>query len=155
MENHSRKPKEVVAGLLCRNGRVLICQRSASAAFPLKWEFPGGKVEKGERHEAALRRELQEELGIEAEPGEKIRQYSHSYAEGVEVNLTFFRVGKYSGRLKNLVFQQFKWVDLRDLIRFDFLDGDLLLIKELAGLGKAEALAGRRKIPNAGNKKRR
>src|ERR1043166_6968942 len=106
MKNRSGKRKEVVAGLICKKDRGLICQRSARAAFPLKWEFPGGKVEKGERYDAALRRELREELGIQIERAEKIRRYSHSYAEGVEVNLTFFRIGKYLGRIKNLVFHR-------------------------------------------------
>ena len=52
----------VVAGILERDGRILICQRKADQAHPLKWEFPGGKVEAGEEPEAALQRELNEEL---------------------------------------------------------------------------------------------
>ena len=55
----------VVAGLIYKDGRLLVCQRRPGGAFPLKWEFPGGKVEKGESDIDALRRELREELAVE------------------------------------------------------------------------------------------
>jgi len=123
---------EVVAGLLCENGRVLVCQRRANAAFPLKWEFPGGKVENGERHEDALRRELREELQIEVETAIKIFDYQHTYRGVSQVNLKFFRVQRYRGEVKNLIFEQIAWVEFEKLLDFDFLEGDLPLIKKLA-----------------------
>jgi 8-oxo-dGTP diphosphatase len=54
----------VVAGIIFRSDRVLACQRHESGAFPFKWEFPGGKIKSEESNFIALRRELQEELGI-------------------------------------------------------------------------------------------
>jgi 8-oxo-dGTP diphosphatase len=140
MDIHSLKRIEVVAGLICENGRVLVCQRSANAAFPLKWEFPGGKVEKGERHEDALRRELREELQIEIDSATKIYQYKHSYPGVSEVNLTFFRVQRYRGEIKNLIFQRIDWVELERLREFDFLEGDLPLIRKLASRDDIGAL---------------
>ena len=139
MDTHSLKRIEVVAGLICENGRVLVCQRSANADFPLKWEFPGGKVEKGERHEDALRRELREELQIEIDSATKIYQYRHSYP-GVSVNLTFFRVQRYRGEVKNQIFEQIAWVEFEKLLEFDFLEGDLPLIRKLASGDGVEQL---------------
>jgi len=72
---------QVVAALIADNGRLLICQRRRDAAFPLKWEFPGGKVKPGEPPEAALRRELEEELGVQAAVGALVFEHTHRYAE--------------------------------------------------------------------------
>ena len=132
------KRVEVVAGLICESGRVLVCQRNVNAAFPLKWEFPGGKVEAGESHEVALRRELREELQIEVETATKIYDHKHIYAGVSEVHLTFFRIDGYQGKVKNLIFKQIAWVEFNKLIDMDFLEGDLPLIEKLAaaeGLG--------------------
>ena len=69
----------VVAGVLERDGKILICRRRADQPHPLKWEFPGGKLEAGESPEAALIRELREELGIESEAGSEIMRYEFAY----------------------------------------------------------------------------
>jgi len=135
MDTHDLKRIEVVAGLICENGRVLACQRSVNAAFPLKWEFPGGKVETGEPHEEALRRELREELQIEVETATKIYDHKHTYMGVSEVSLTFFRIDKYRGKVKNLIFKQIAWVEFNKLLEIDFLEGDLPLIKKLATAG--------------------
>ena len=62
------KRVEVVAGLIFDEGRLLVCQRNSRGSFALKWEFPGGKLEQGEGHKSALRRELKEELGYRSGP---------------------------------------------------------------------------------------
>ena len=64
--------RQVVAALILKDGKVLICQRTQHQPMPLKWEFPGGKIEPGEHPEAALKRELDEELGIEAVIGQEV-----------------------------------------------------------------------------------
>lgn len=131
MNHLKRKAIEVVAGLIIRDGRVLICQRSAAAKFPLKWEFPGGKVESGEDPSEALRRELREELGIEIVESKEIARHVHDYNDMPPVELRFYRVIRYQGDVKNLIFEQVVWAEPRNLEQFDFLEGDLPLIKTL------------------------
>jgi 8-oxo-dGTP diphosphatase len=64
--------KRVVAAVIEKDGKLLVCQRTRHQTMPLKWEFPGGKIEEGEQPRDALRRELEEELGIHAQVGEEI-----------------------------------------------------------------------------------
>lgn len=126
------KNVEVVAGLIFHQSLLLVCQRSLQSSFPLKWEFPGGKVEKGEEHESALRRELKEELGIEAHSLKKLFYHAHLYPGIARVQLTFFQVVDYSGEVSNRVFKQIKWVPIKELTQMDFLEADLPLVRKLA-----------------------
>ena len=141
MENPLRKQIEVVAGLIFDGDRLLVCQRHHGGAFALKWEFPGGKVEIGEASAAALARELKEELDITAGTMKLFHRHIHVYPDGPEVALSFFHVGNYQGVIKNLVFEQIAWSKLADLRNFDFLDGDLPLVRRLAAGEFAAALA--------------
>jgi len=121
----------VIAGLIFQKGRVLICQRGQNAAFALKWEFPGGKIEDGETETDALRRELKEELAIDVRESEFFSEYAYSYENGPTVSLCFHRVKSFQGEPQNLVFEQISWVEVDDLVNFDFLDGDRRLIMQL------------------------
>jgi 8-oxo-dGTP diphosphatase len=125
------KPVDVVAGLILRDQRLLVCQRDEHAAFPLKWEFPGGKVEQGESPLTALKRELKEELAIEVYRATEIFSRDHAYPGTIEVNLRFFRIDEYDGEPRNLLFQQITWMPIKDLLQLDFLEGDLPFIHEL------------------------
>jgi len=122
----------VAAALLWQQGRLLICQRSPGGDFPNQWEFPGGKAEPGEPPEEALRRELEEELGIAAQIGQEIWRVVHSYPGRKPLQLLFFAVHRYQGHIENRVFQQVLWVSPRDLLQYDFLEADRLLIEKLA-----------------------
>jgi 8-oxo-dGTP diphosphatase len=123
---------DVVAGLIVRKGLLLACQRHETSAFPLKWEFPGGKVEPGERYEDALKRELKEELEIEIYDPVEIFSHRHVYPGASEVSLKFFRVTRFQGEIRNRVFQQIRWVRVEELPSLDFLEGDLPVIARLA-----------------------
>jgi len=122
---------EVVAGLISRGDRLLVCQRSQDGDFPLKWEFPGGKVENGESHEAALVRELREELGIEVQEVKEIFRHQQAYPGARTVNLRFYRVGSFTGIVHNLVFQDIAWLSCPELLQLDLLKGDWPLVMHL------------------------
>ena len=127
----------VVAALILReqtaNSReVLICQRRPDQPMSLKWEFPGGKIEAGETPEAALARELNEELGINAIIGRHVAGLRHRYRNGASIDLQFFVVQEFEGELENRIFNEMRWSPLGALPDYDFLAADLDLVRELA-----------------------
>jgi len=121
-----------VAALVLRGDEILCCQRTEHQALPLKWEFPGGKIEDGETPPEALRRELEEELGIHAEVGPEVAQVLHTYVNGNSVNLRFFEVTRFENELQNRIFRDVRWVKRRELPWLDFLDADKELVRKLA-----------------------
>ena len=120
MEPINKRTINVVAGLIFRDGRLLVCQRHHTGSFPLKWEFPGGKVEENESDLDALCRELKEELAIDAIDGRLAWRHEHSYSNGPSVALRFYNVHIFNGELTNLVFEQISWVKLAELKDLDF-----------------------------------
>jgi 8-oxo-dGTP diphosphatase len=104
---------------------VLICRRRADQPHPLKWEFPGGKVECDETPIAALQRELQEELGIDSDPGTEITRYQYAYPGKNPILLIFLRVTAWRGQIENRIFDQIQWEQPNRLHFFDFLEGDI------------------------------
>jgi 8-oxo-dGTP diphosphatase len=114
----------VVAGILERENRVLICQRKANQQHPLKWEFPGGKVEEGESPEQALARELSEELDIRDTASEEISRYEYTYPGKKPILIVFLRVTSFVGDPRNLIFEEMRWEPRANLASFDFLEGD-------------------------------
>ena len=134
--------RHVVAALIVDNPRavdskgpgprILICQRIKDQFRPLKWEFPGGKIEDGEQPPEALRRELEEELGIRANIGAEIAHSSHVYPDGRAVDLRFYLVRDYQQEIQNLIFNDIRWVALPELPNYDFLDADIELVRRLA-----------------------
>ena len=134
-EKGAHKPvRLVVAALILRGpgNEVLICQRKADQPMALKWEFPGGKIEPGEGPEAALARELNEELGISASIGDRVARIRHKYRNGGAVDLQFFTVHEFTGEIENRIFNDMRWSPLDQLPAFDFLAADLTLIRDLA-----------------------
>jgi len=126
----------VVAGIMVRDGRILICRRRPDQPHPLKWEFPGGKVEAGESPEDALRRELREELGIEAAPPSEMTRYTFAYPGKNPILLIFLLVAGWQGEVENRIFETMTWETPGRLRDYDFLEGDLPFLdsKEIAGV---------------------
>jgi 8-oxo-dGTP diphosphatase len=122
----------VAAGLIVRDGAILIGQRRADQPMALLWEFPGGKIEAGESPQQALARELSEELGIAAEVGPAVTRIRHHYRRGGAVDLQFFAVREFSGEIDNQIYQQVRWVKLAELTDYEFLAADRGLIRDLA-----------------------
>ena len=125
----------VVAGLLEREGKILICRRRADQPHPLKWEFPGGKLEVSESAQAALIRELREELAIESEPGTEILRYEFTYPARQPILLIFLQVSGWSGEITNLIFEAIEWVPREALSTYDFLEGDAPFLASAMGQG--------------------
>jgi 8-oxo-dGTP diphosphatase len=125
------KPILVTAGIVIREEEILICQRHRSDPYGLQWEFPGGKVKGSEGLEASLRRELREELGIEASIGEEVYRLRHRYPDRY-VEVIFFRVDSYQGDVANRVFENVEWVPRRKLAGYNFLEADRGLVERIA-----------------------
>jgi 8-oxo-dGTP diphosphatase len=126
-----QKPILVVAGIIRRGGCILICQRPHSDAYGLQWEFPGGKVRDGEALPTALRRELEEELAIEAEVGEEVFRLRHHYPDRY-VEVVFFAITNYAHEIRNQVFEATAWAPRAKLPEYNFLEADRELVKRLA-----------------------
>ncbi|MCE7903955.1 MAG: 8-oxo-dGTP diphosphatase MutT [Gammaproteobacteria bacterium PRO9] len=115
----------VAAGILGDHaGRVLIAQRPGDGHAGGFWEFPGGKLKVGESASAALRRELEEELGITVEEARPFMHYQHAYPERL-VELHVFVVDRYSGEPRGMEGQPLRWVHVDDLADADLLPADL------------------------------
>ena len=124
--------KRVVAAVIEKKGKLLVCQRTRHQTMPLKWEFPGGKIEEGEQPRDALRRELEEELGIQAKVGDEIARVKHTYPNGAAVELRFYIVREYMGEMENRIFRDLQWSAPKDLASYDFLEADAALVNDLA-----------------------
>ncbi len=130
--------KSVAVGLIIKNGLVLACQRLANAQYPLKWEFPGGKVEQGETFEEALVRELREELSIEATVSKEFHRQEWVYGESTSpenstgaFHVRYFLVGAFTGKPFNNAFESVQWVTPAAMLDMDILEGNRRAIELL------------------------
>jgi 8-oxo-dGTP diphosphatase len=123
---------QVVAAIIQRDGRVLIGQRQPDQSHPLKWEFPGGKVEPGETPQQALTRELEEELAIRNARGPEITRYEFTYPDKPPIALIFYRVAEFEGEPQNLIYREMRWEARAELRTFDFVEGDRDFIRSFA-----------------------
>ncbi len=124
------RPILVTAGILRDGDRILICQRHHSDRYGLQWEFPGGKVNDSEDLQAALRRELGEELAIDCDIGEEVYRLRHRYPDRF-VEVVFFVVRSFRGTLANRVFESVEWVPRRALPSYNFLKADRELVDRI------------------------
>jgi 8-oxo-dGTP diphosphatase len=124
----------VVAAVIERSDRrLLIGQRRRNDTSPLKWEFPGGKIREGESPEAALARELQEELGVTLVKSIEIGRVRHRYAETPgELEIRFFAAAIFESELAPSTFEKVAWVLPKELSDYDFLAANRELIAQLA-----------------------
>jgi 8-oxo-dGTP diphosphatase len=123
-------PVEVVAAVVERDGRYLITRRVEGTHLAGLWEFPGGKILPGEKPADALRRELKEELGVEAAVGQLIDTVDWTYPEK-SVRLLFFRCAL-AEEPAPLEGQEMRWVAGADLRSYNFPDADATLIARLS-----------------------
>lgn len=119
----------VVAAVIEDTHRVLVTRRPPGVHLAGMWEFPGGKVDPDETHEAALRRELLEELGVEADVGEHMHRTQHAYPDRT-IELYFYRCSL-RGAPRPLLGQDMRWVPLGELLSLGFPPADTELIELL------------------------
>jgi 8-oxo-dGTP diphosphatase len=130
--------KHVAVGILMREGRVLACQRRQTGRYPLKWEFPGGKIEPGETPRQALDRELHEELGIQVTATREFSSQEWIYPEETvnpgkdgAFHVVYFLVDGFLGELVSKAFEQIQWVTPSALLEMDILEGNRPSIEQL------------------------
>lgn len=120
----------VVAGVIWRGDRFLAVRRPEGKSMAGFWEFPGGKVEPGESLEAALARELTEELGLLPLDVRHWRDVTHRYPQGT-VHLSFFHIRDFKGVPRPLEGQGLRWVTASEASALDFLEADREIVARL------------------------
>jgi 8-oxo-dGTP diphosphatase len=123
---------KVAVGILFDYGNVLICQRKSSARYPLKWEFPGGKVEEGESPTDCLKRELKEELGLDVDVGPLYHRQEHAYSDNGTFEVFYHVIASYRGDLENRAFESIQWCPRDRLEYIDMLEGNREVVVKLA-----------------------
>jgi 8-oxo-dGTP diphosphatase len=128
-----RRKIRVVGAMIELDGRYLITQRSPRASLPLLWEFPGGRVEVGETDQAALARELHEEMGIGVEVADRVIHVEHAY-EGYDIDFCVYRCRLVSGEVQHTRIHDHRWVLPVELDQYEFPPADEKSIAQLLGL---------------------
>jgi 8-oxo-dGTP diphosphatase len=126
-----RRRLHVVAALCERRGQVLLAQRRADQSLPLMWEFPGGKVEAGESPQAALAREIHEELGCRVRVGERIETLRHAYPD-FDLDMPVYRVVVTEGEPRAVTVAAVRWVPYAELAGLPMPPADIPLAEKLA-----------------------
>ena len=126
----------VVAALIVRDGRLLIARRPEGKHMAGRWEFPGGKLEKGESPEEAIEREIREELAAEIRAGRVYQAIAYSYPEK-DMLLLFYAASVVSGEPRPVEEAEIRWITLEELDEYTFAPVDAMLVERLKrdGLG--------------------
>jgi 8-oxo-dGTP diphosphatase len=133
------KTVRVVAAVIRnKDDKYLITQRREFAVLPLKWEFPGGRVEPGEKDEEALRREVRERLAVDVSVDGKIGERRHQY-KGYTVELALYAVRLLSDDLRAAHVRDFRWVGSNEFDQYEFPAADQATMDALLGMGKPAA----------------
>lgn len=125
---------EVVAALIRKGDKFLICQRPAHKARGLLWEFAGGKVESGETGEQALVRECREELGVVLSVGSVFMDTVHEYPD-IKIHLILYRAEIAEGTPQKLEHKDLKWITPREIPQYEFCPADEIILEKLRRQG--------------------
>ena len=121
---------EVVAALIWKKDKFMICQRPAHKGNALLWEFVGGKVEPGETKEEALMRECREELAIEVSVGEAFMDVVHQYPD-IKVHLTLFCATIARGEPQRLEHNDIQWITPKEIPGYQFCPADKEILAKI------------------------
>ena len=122
---------KVVGGIIIDKNKILIAQRSNQKEHPLKWEFPGGKIQENENPIEALKREIKEELSIDIKKSKFLLDYQYDYQDIKKIHLYFYKIDEYVGKVRNIEHNQLLWIQRNHLEKLDFLDGDRMIIDHI------------------------
>lgn len=125
--------KVAVGVLTDEAGNILLCRRPPHKSYPLKWEFPGGKVEPGEEAVQALYRELREELGIDVTAHSPLYSETNAYTDGRTYAVEYFRITAWKNAIENREFAALAWASPSALLDYDILEGNVAVCTMLAG----------------------
>lgn len=129
----TKKDIHVVGAVILENGKILCAQRGEGKALSYKWEFPGGKIEEGESPQAALIREIHEEMHCEIEIGEQVEHTIYEYDFGI-VHLTTFYCELKEGTPKLTEHISIKWLDPNELLALDWAPADIPAVEKLMNM---------------------
>lgn len=124
---------DVVAGIVWKDGQILLARRGIQKQLAGKWELPGGKIERGESAEAALERELKEELGILTKTKDFFESHVHHYSF-MSIKLHAYNSTYMSGEIKLTDHDKVEWVNIQDLLAYDFAEADIPLVHKIIEL---------------------
>ena len=128
-----RRKIRVGGAMIEEAGKYLITQRPPTASLPLLWEFPGGRVEPGETDEAALARELLEEMAIGVAVGERVIHVEHAY-EAYDIDFCVYRCQLRQGPIRDIRVHAHRWVRPEELDQYEFPAADEKTVGKLLGL---------------------
>ena len=117
------KSKDVVAAIIKKDNLYLIAQRNRNKYMGLTWEFPGGKVESNETFHEALSREIQEELNIDINVGEKIGEEKYK-DDQINIILHYYLCSEKSGTMRLNEHESIVWIEKKDFDKYAFVEGD-------------------------------
>ena len=120
---------EVTAAIICKRGRVLICQRPADKRCGLLWEFPGGKLEEGETGEQCIRRECREELAAELAEIRPFAEVVYEYP-GYAVHIQFYTAKLAAGEPVRREHAAFRWIKPEEAAEIEFCPADAKMLSE-------------------------
>lgn len=123
----------VTCAIIIVNGKILVTQRSENMSLPLKWEFPGGKLEENESHIDCIKREIKEELSIDIEVLEQLSSSIYDYG-AFKINLIPFFAKYISGEIKLTEHKDYKLLNKVDLLKMDWAKADLPIVEEFLKL---------------------
>jgi len=121
---------KVMAAIIRRQGKILICRRGEGGTCAFLWEFPGGKLEPGETMEKCLIRECKEELDIIIKVNDIYASFKYQYPNR-EIEFTFFNAEICRGEVKALVHKEIRWVLPCELMNFEFCPADIEIVHRL------------------------
>ena len=130
---------EVVAALIWKADKFMICQRPAHKASGLLWEFVGGKVESGETKEQALVRECREELAVTVCVGEVFAEAVHEYPD-ITVHLTLFNATIAEGEPQKLEHNDIRWITPAEIPSYEFSPADSEILEKIKSACEARAI---------------